>query len=217
MYYRQFSTAINSAFTDLFNAVTSCSSTSKEHKKSAYWKLKLTNSLDTIIKLQNNYPEHARKFNDLAQHSLPLDVATYRLKLLDKAVEMVKTSEHRKFLSNEIHEIIDMYPHIKTSADATAIPKTPEVVTAPGILEAGAKHMRDRGIMYDKPEGERSMAKVVEMFNLLYDQNLTETQGWRFMLILKLVRSTQGKLKLDNFEDAVAYEALAAEAAAKGK
>lgn len=89
-------------------------------------------------------------------------------------------------------------------------------VTAPGVLEAGAKHMRDRAVTYDKPEGERSMEKVVQMFNLLYGHNLTETEGWRFMLLLKLVRSTQGAFKLDNFEDAVAYEALAAEAAAKG-
>lgn len=89
-------------------------------------------------------------------------------------------------------------------------------VTAPGVLEAGAKHMRDRAETYDKPEGERSMEKVVQMFNILYGHTLTETEGWRFMMLLKLVRSTQGAFKLDNFEDAVAYEALAAEAAAKG-
>lgn len=90
-------------------------------------------------------------------------------------------------------------------------------VNAPDVLEAGAKHMRDRAVTYDKPEGERSMEKVVQMFNLFTGHNLKESEGWRFMLFLKLVRSVQGEFKLDNFEDAVAYEALAAEAAAKGK
>lgn len=113
-------------------------------------------------------------------------------------------------------EVFHLLP--KPKSRDTVIPKTfPAVVQAAAVLEAGAQHMRDRAATYDKPEGERSMEKVVQMFNLFTGHNLTETEGWRFMLFLKLVRSTQGNFKLDNFEDAVAYEALAAESAAKGK
>lgn len=84
-------------------------------------------------------------------------------------------------------------------------------VKADQILSKAVGHLADRAVTYDKPEGERSMGRTVELFNLFYGMNLTEDQGWRFMVFLKMVRSTQGNLKLDNFEDAVAYEALAAE------
>lgn len=86
---------------------------------------------------------------------------------------------------------------------------------ASDILRAALGHLEDRKITYDQPQGERSMARTVELFNTFTGHKLTETEGWRFMLFLKLVRSSQGNFKLDNFEDSVAYEALAAEAAAK--
>ena len=88
-------------------------------------------------------------------------------------------------------------------------------VKADQILSKAAGHLADRAVTYDKPEGERSMARTVALFNLFYGMNLTEDQGWRFMVFLKMVRSTQGNFKLDNFEDSTAYEALAAEFLAK--
>jgi len=89
-------------------------------------------------------------------------------------------------------------------------------VTAASILEAGLGHMQDRAVTYDNPQGERSMGKTVDMFNVLYGLELTEEQGWAFMAILKLVRTSQGDFKLDNFEDLAAYAGLMGEAAAKG-
>lgn len=88
-------------------------------------------------------------------------------------------------------------------------------IKADQILSKAAGHLADRAVTYDKPEGERSMTRTVALFNLFYGMNLTEDQGWRFMVFLKMVRSTQGNFKLDNFEDATAYEALAAEFLAK--
>ena len=88
-------------------------------------------------------------------------------------------------------------------------------VKADQILSKAAGHLADRAVTYDKPEGERSMGRTVELFNLFYGMNLTEDQGWRFMVFLKMVRSTQGNFKLDNFEDSTAYEALAGEFLAK--
>lgn len=81
------------------------------------------------------------------------------------------------------------------------------------ILTAAAGHLADRAKTYDKPEGERSMRATVEAFKAVTGHELTETQGWLFMALLKAVRSQQGAFKMDSFEDGAAYFALAGEAA----
>jgi hypothetical protein len=86
-------------------------------------------------------------------------------------------------------------------------------MTAWEILEAAGSHMRDRAATYDSPAGERSMASTVAMFNTLVGQDMTEEQGWLFMALLKMVRSQQGELRMDSYEDGAAYFALAGEAA----
>jgi hypothetical protein len=82
---------------------------------------------------------------------------------------------------------------------------------AEDILTKAAGHLADRAKTYDKPEGERSMEKTVQMFNTLAGTQLTTEQGWLFMVILKMVRSQQGEYKADNYEDGAAYFALAGE------
>ena len=89
------------------------------------------------------------------------------------------------------------------------------MLKAADVLKAGAMHMEDRAATYDAPNGERSMAKTVEMFNTLTGYELSEEDGWSLMIILKMVRSRQGNYKLDNYEDGAAYFALAAETANK--
>lgn len=86
---------------------------------------------------------------------------------------------------------------------------------APEILEKAAQHMRDRAATYDKPEGERSMAQAVDVFNLFHGTNLTEAQGWHFMQVLKDVRLfARDVYHADSAEDCTAYSALKAEALA---
>ncbi len=82
------------------------------------------------------------------------------------------------------------------------------------FLNQAQSEMQDRATTYDKPEGERSMANTVAMFNALTGHSLTEEQGWKFMCCLKLVRSEQGEFKADNFVDGAAYFGLAGETAA---
>jgi hypothetical protein len=79
------------------------------------------------------------------------------------------------------------------------------------ILTKAAGHLADRAKTYDRPQGERSMEKTVQMFNTLAGTQLTTEQGWLFMVILKMVRSQQGDYKADNYEDGAAYFALAGE------
>jgi len=82
------------------------------------------------------------------------------------------------------------------------------------FLAQADKEMADRATFYDAPQGERSMAKTVELFNVLKGTELTEEDGWKFMQLLKLVRSEQGNFRADNFVDGAAYVSLAGEAAA---
>lgn len=86
-------------------------------------------------------------------------------------------------------------------------------MNAHDILQAAAGHMRDRAATYDKPEGERSMGATVAAFRAVTGLEMTETQGWLFMALLKAVRSQQGAYRADSFEDGAAYFALAGESA----
>jgi hypothetical protein len=90
------------------------------------------------------------------------------------------------------------------------------MTTAPDALDAAAGHMRARAAIYDKPEGERSMAQTVAIFNLYHGTQLTEAQGWHFMQILKDVRLfTRDGYHADSAEDGIAYAALKVEAKSK--
>lgn len=86
-------------------------------------------------------------------------------------------------------------------------------IGAERILRRAADLIASRAAQRDQPSGEKSMGKTVAMFNTLYGTELTEVQGWHFMELLKMVRSAYGEYVADDFEDKVAYAALAAEAA----
>lgn len=59
---------------------------------------------------------------------------------------------------------------------------------------------------------ERSMEKIVDMFNVLHGTNLTESQGWSFMVLLKMVRANVGgNFRADDYIDQIAYTGLEAE------
>lgn len=77
-------------------------------------------------------------------------------------------------------------------------------------LDIAKETMKERGASYDK-EQERSMNKIVHIFNTLTGHHITEAQGWTFMMILKLVRANQGQYKDDNYIDLIAYASLLAE------
>lgn len=89
---------------------------------------------------------------------------------------------------------------------------------APDLLDAAAGHMRDRAATYDKPEGERSMGKTVQAFNIITGRDLSESEGWLLMQLLKDVRDRQrAEPHRDSLEDCIAYSALKAEARLGGK
>lgn len=85
---------------------------------------------------------------------------------------------------------------------------------ATSILSTAAETIGNRASERDT-ESERSMRKTVTAFNAMFGHNLTETQGWQFMELLKMARSTGGKFRLDDYLDGAAYAALAGECAGK--
>ena len=89
--------------------------------------------------------------------------------------------------------------------------------TAEDYLNAAAAEMRDRAASRDLPGGERSMAAAVAAFNALYGLDMTETQGWEFMCLLKKARGSRGQYREDDYTDDVAYAALAAESEARAQ
>lgn len=95
-------------------------------------------------------------------------------------------------------------------------PEMPTVQAAE-LLGRAARHMHDRAATYDKPEGERSMGRTVQAFNAITGHNLSESEGWLIMALLKAVRGfTREAYHADSFEDMIAYAALMSEARGAG-
>ena len=82
---------------------------------------------------------------------------------------------------------------------------------ADSFLTAAVDTMRQRAQQRDAQGGERSMAKTVAIFNAWTNNNLTEDDGWRFMIALKQAREIQGKFNDDDYVDLAAYCGLLGE------
>lgn len=110
-----------------------------------------------------------------------------------------------ELVQDENSKIVEQAP----KADEPACQEPPAI----RLLQVAADHMRDRAAIYDKPDGERSMGKTVEAFNAVTGRDLSESEGWLLLQILKDVRLFQRpRYHADSAEDCVAYAALKAEA-----
>lgn len=89
------------------------------------------------------------------------------------------------------------------------------------FLNEAAQTMIERGKTYDSEEitgiggedkKERSMGKTIVAFNAITKHELTESEGWLLMTLLKQVRQfSQEEFHEDSALDGVAYTALLAE------
>jgi hypothetical protein len=85
---------------------------------------------------------------------------------------------------------------------------------APELLGRAAALLAERGRDYDHHEGERSVSKTVDVFNVITGGRMTKTEGWLFMICLKQVRAfTTYPHHEDSLHDLIAYAALMAEEA----
>lgn len=89
-------------------------------------------------------------------------------------------------------------------------------IDAIAIMDEGSMAMRARASERDT-NSERSMKGAVEAFNAIYSTELTEEQGWMFMVFLKASRAKGGEFRLDDYVDGSAYFALAGEAASEAR
>lgn len=83
------------------------------------------------------------------------------------------------------------------------------------IVMDAAQTLRQRGTEYDGKGydgGERSMEHTVAIFKTWTGIELSEVDGWRFMMCLKMARSLTGKPKLDSYVDMSGYAGLLGEA-----
>ncbi|HET8685156.1 MAG TPA: DUF6378 domain-containing protein [Methanosarcina sp.] len=87
---------------------------------------------------------------------------------------------------------------------------TPDL-SAHGFLEEASETMKARAKLRDAEGGERSMARTVAIFNAWTGNNLSEEDGWRFMIALKQAREIQGKFNRDDYVDMAAYTGLLGE------
>lgn len=77
---------------------------------------------------------------------------------------------------------------------------------------------KQRGVDYDSPDGERSAARIAEAFNAITGYDLTESEVWLILSLLKQVRQWSNEaFHRDSAEDQVTYVALMSESLAAGK
>jgi len=87
-------------------------------------------------------------------------------------------------------------------------------MTPQEILKIAHDNIAQRGADRDKGQ-ERSMLAAVTAFNAIFKKDLSETEGWCFMVILKLARASGGAFQIDDYVDAASYAGLAGESAYK--
>lgn len=87
--------------------------------------------------------------------------------------------------------------------------------TANTILQDAQQHLLDRAAVRDQAS-ERSMERAVRAYNAITGHELSERDGWMFMVVLKATRACTTPAGIpDDYEDLVAYGALAGESAGK--
>ena len=90
--------------------------------------------------------------------------------------------------------------------------------TASEIADSALKHIRERAETYDQPTGERSAAQTAKAFNAITGKDITESEVWLLLQLLKDVRQwSREDYHQDSAEDCIAYAALKAESLEGGE
>lgn len=85
------------------------------------------------------------------------------------------------------------------------------------FLAAASNRIASAAVERDAPGGERSMARAVAIFKAWTGIDIPESDGWRFMLSLKLAREVQGECCPDDYVDIAGYAALLGECCKGGE
>lgn len=87
----------------------------------------------------------------------------------------------------------------------------PDREMAWGFLNEASRTMEQRAKLRDSEEGERTAAQIAKVFNVITGHELSESDAWMFLLVLKIVRSRNGKYNRDDYVDMAAYAGLLGE------
>lgn len=80
-----------------------------------------------------------------------------------------------------------------------------------GFLDEASSTMKQRAQLRDAENGERTAAKIAEVFNAITGHSISEADAWMFLVVLKIVRSRNGKYNRDDYVDLAAYAGLLGE------
>lgn len=88
--------------------------------------------------------------------------------------------------------------------------------SATNLMAAGIVKINQRAITHDQGDGERSMASTVEAFNALTGCDLSESEGWVFLMVRKMAIGCQhGPFNPKVYNDLASFAGLTGEAEAK--
>lgn len=162
--------------------------------------------IESLIK-ENEQLRHKIAFIESA-NKLLREVHNVEIQALKAQIEELTEA------NNELTEACDLYRDELDSYKTTTAPEPVQPITldAAQLLQLSADTLTERGKQYDSSGAnkERSMGAVVKSFNTIYGTNLTEQQGWNFMVLLKMKRGAD-KPHQDSALDMIAYAALAGE------
>lgn len=81
------------------------------------------------------------------------------------------------------------------------------------FLDRASNLLGERGKEYDSKNEERSAGKVAKVFNIITGKDLTASEVWLLLQLLKDVRQwSSPSYHKDSAEDCIAYASLKAEA-----
>jgi hypothetical protein len=82
---------------------------------------------------------------------------------------------------------------------------------AVAILDEVKATLMARAADNDVGDKERLMERIVHIFTVITGKDMSEEEGWLFMVSLKLARLEVNKSNRDNWIDAIGYMALLGE------
>lgn len=156
--------------------------------------------------------EHVVKLSESQEAQVRKDMEAMERRLSKIGVETnpienkIKAAPLPSFPATEV-------PDLATQAFIKELKKEPQPdkQSAHSFLDEASNTMKQRAALRDAEDGERTAAKIAEVFNAITGHNINEADAWMFLVVLKIVRSRNGKYNRDDYVDLAAYAGLLGE------
>ena len=143
------------------------------------------------------------------------ELVKYPLKVLTADGRVVSQScylPHEWWIKDSPYDFVGYFVEAEKAYPITSSKPIAQPVSVYDIVRQQEAIIRERGAERDR-DTERSMSSCVDGFNAIYNKDLTEEQGWAFMVLLKMARTRTGAFREDNYVDGANYFAFMGEAA----